>query len=99
MHSLVRNRSARIADGLAIATAVSLPWSTSIPILLIVFLFVALALSLNPPKVWETLVTPAGGLPVALVIHAACGMVWSTVSWRERLGGLDSFFKLLMIPL
>ena len=43
--------------------------------------------------------TPAGGLPVALFALAALGMAWADVSWAERLGGLDLFAKLLMIPI
>ena len=38
-------------------------------------------------------------MPVALFVLAALGMTWADVSWAERFGGLDSFAKLLMIPI
>jgi O-antigen ligase len=34
-----------------------------------------------------------------LVALGVAGMFWADVSWSERLHGIDSFFKLLMIPL
>ena len=42
---------------------------------------------------------PAGYLPVALFVFGVIGMVWADVSLHERWKGLESFIKLLMIPL
>ncbi len=47
----------------------------------------------------EILLTPAGGLPVLLVLLGVAGMAWADVSLSERWGGLGSYFKLLFIPL
>jgi O-antigen ligase len=89
---------ARVADALAIAVAVSLPWSSSATSILVLLLLLALVPVLAFRDVRREVATPAGGLPVALFALAALGTAWSDVSWAERLGGLDSFAKLLMIP-
>jgi O-antigen ligase len=92
-------RLERFADALAIAVAVALPWSSSAVSILILLLLLALVPLLSFRDVRQEVATPAGGLPVALVALAALGMTWADVGWGERLGGLDSFIKLLMIPI
>lgn len=89
----------RLADGLAVATAISLPWSTSATVILVVLWLVALIPALTWPDVRRELLTPAGGLPVLLVALGIAGMLWADVSLYERWKGLDSFLKLLVIPL
>ena len=42
---------------------------------------------------------PAAFLPVALFALAALGMLWADVPFKERIKGIDSFLKLLTIPL
>jgi hypothetical protein len=92
-------RLARLADGLAVAVAVSLPWSTSATSILIVLWLIALIPTLNWADLRRKLVTPAGGLPVLLVLLGVLGMLWADVTWAERWNGLGSFFKLLVVPL
>jgi O-antigen ligase len=87
------------ADWLAVGVAASLPLSTSATgILLVIWLLV-----LIPTLDWESLrrelKMPAGALPVVLVALGVLGMVWADVTWLERWKGLESFLKLLMIPL
>ena len=89
----------RLADGLAIAAAVSLPWSTSASGILIALWVVALLPILDMRLLRRIIVTPAGGLPVLLVLLGASGMLWADVVWAERWDGLVSFLKLLVIPL
>jgi O-antigen ligase len=96
---LDRTRLAKIADGLAVAVAVSLPWSTSATGILLVLLLLALIPTLDWADVRRGLVTAAGGLPVLLVTLGVLGMAWADVTLAERWGGVGSFFKLLMIPL
>src|SRR5262245_1371360 len=96
---VVRRRLARLADSLASAVAVALPWSSSAVSILILLLLLPLVPLLSCRDVRQEVATPAGGLPVALVALAALGMTWADVGWGERLGGLDSFVKLLMIPI
>jgi O-antigen ligase len=94
-----RTRLARLADGLAVAVAVSLPWSTSATGILLVLWALALIPTLNWADIRRELVTPAGGLPVLLFLLGTLGMLWADVPLLERWKGLDSFFKLLVIPL
>lgn len=89
----------RLADGLAVATAISLPWSTSASIVLVVLWLIALIPTLTWAELRRDLLTAAGGLPVLLVVLGIAGMLWADVSLHERWKGLDSFLKLLVIPL
>lgn len=89
----------RHANCLAVATAISLPWSTSATVILMVLWLIALIPTLTWAEVRREVLTPAGGLPVLLVALGVAGMLWADVSLYERWKGLDSFFKLLVIPL
>jgi O-antigen ligase len=94
-----RARLERAADLLAAAVLVSIPWSTTATGILVVLWLIAAVPTLDWAAVRRELWTPAGGLPVLFFLLAAVGMLWADVSWRERLGGLDSFHRLLVIPL
>jgi O-antigen ligase len=89
----------RTADWLAVAVAASLPWSTSATGILIVLWLAAVIPALDWRELKEIMSTSAGGLPVALVLFGALGMLWADVSFAERSGGFTSFAKLLVIPL
>src|ERR1700730_708771 len=89
----------RLADALAAAVLVSLPWSTSATGILVVCWLVILLPTLNVAMVRRELLSAAGGLPVALWLLSLCGMLWADVSLAERLDGFEAFHKLLMIPL
>lgn len=89
----------RAADAAAVAVAVSLPWSTSATSILVVVWLVVLLPTLRLAELRRELVTPAGGLPVLLLLFGVAGMLWADVTLIERWKGLDSFFKLLVIPL
>jgi O-antigen ligase len=89
----------RLADGLVVAVAVSLPWSTSATSILVVLWLLAILPTLEIAALKRTLLTPAGGLPVLLLLLAALGMVWADVAWAERFDGLGAFVKLAVIPL
>lgn len=94
-----RVRLERPADWLAVAVAVSLPWSTSATGILIALWLITVLATLDVASVRRELATAAGGLPVLLWVLAALGMLWADVSWADRLGGLGKFHRLLMIPL
>jgi O-antigen ligase len=94
-----RKRLAQIADWEAVAVAASLPWSTSATSILLVAWLLTVLATLDLATVRREAETAAGGLPVLLWLLAAAGMLWADVSWAERLGGLDGFHRLLMIPL
>ena len=88
-----------MADVLAVAIAVSLPWSTSATAILVGLWFFALVPVLRWDELRREILTPAGGLPVLLVLLGVAGMLWADVTLLERWKGLDSFLKLLAIPL
>jgi O-antigen ligase len=87
------------ADWLAVAVVVSLPWSTSASIILIVLWLVAVLPTLAVTDVRREILTAAGGLPVLLWLFAAIGMLWADVPWAERIDGLGGFHRLFAIPL
>ena len=94
-----RVRVAQLADWLAVAVAVSLPWSTSATAILIALWLVAAVPTMNIEMLRRELASAAGGLPVLLWVLAAVGMLWADVSWSERIYGLGGFHRLLVIPL
>src|SRR6202790_1940027 len=89
----------RAADWLAVAVVLSLPWSTSVSVILIVLWLLAVLPTLAIKDIRRELLTGAGGLPVLLWLLAAIGMLWADVPWPERLDGLGGFHRLLVIPL
>jgi O-antigen ligase len=89
----------RVADWLAVAVVVSLPWSTSVSVILIVLWLLAVLPTLAIADLRRELLTAAGGLPVLLWLLAAIGMLWADVPWAERIDGLGGFHRLLAIPL
>jgi O-antigen ligase len=94
-----RVRLERLADGLIVAVAISLPWSTSATGILLVLWLLALIPTLSWTELRRDLATLAGALPVLLVLLGVLGMLWADVTWIERWKGVESFFKLLVIPL
>jgi O-antigen ligase len=99
MRPIDHARFSAVADWLAVATAASLPWSTSATAILLVLWLLALIPTLDWADVRREVLTPAGGLPVLLVALGVAGMAWADVSWAERWGGVSSFARLLLIPL
>ena len=93
------SRLALIADGLAAAVAVSLPWWTTATGVLIVLWLVALVPTLDAAALQREVMSPAGGLPIVLWGIAALGMLWADAGWSERVAGMAGFHKLLLIPL
>jgi hypothetical protein len=96
--SLDQATRVRVVDWLTVLLAVSLPWSTSATGILSVLWLAAVVFALTRED-RGVLLTPAGALPVLLVVFGVAGMLWADVSLFERLGGVESFLKLLFIPL
>jgi hypothetical protein len=94
-----RSLFVRLADCAAVAVAVALPWSTSAVGIAIAVWLVVLLPTLSAASVKRELATAAGGLPVVLWCLGVIGMLWADVSWHDRFSGLDSFHRLLAIPL
>jgi O-antigen ligase len=93
-----RDALPRIADGLAVAVAASLPWSTSATGILTALWLLAMLPMLNVEALRKEIMSAPGGLPVLLAIFAAAGMAWADVPVGERFHGLESFLRLVMIP-
>jgi O-antigen ligase len=94
-----RSALAAYADWAAVAVGVALPWSTSaVGVAIAVWLVIYLP-SLDGASVKRELATAAGGLPVLLWCLGVIGMFWADVDWYERFAGLNSFHRLLAIPL
>jgi O-antigen ligase len=96
--TLDRQAVQQLADWLAVAVAVSLPWSTTATGILIALWLIAALPTLELGALRRAIESWAGGLPVLLWLLAALGLLWADVSWSERLGGFDSFHRLLVIP-
>jgi O-antigen ligase len=95
----IRKKLATVADIFAVAIVVSLPWSTSATAILIGLWFLTLVPVLRWDELRREILTPAGGLPVLLLLLGVAGMLWADVTLLERWKGLDSFLKLAAIPL
>ena len=96
----------QVADALAMAVVISLPWSTSVTASLIGLWLLSTLPFLRSPWLQKSLsvlryarTTLAGIFPLLLWSIAVLGMLWADVSWLERLRGLAGFHKLLVIPL
>lgn len=97
---LLRTRIERMAEILAGCTAAAVPWSTSITSILAVCWLVALLPTLDFAEIRRSNWPAAALLPIAIVALAVIGLLWAVdVSWKERLGGLTPYAKLLAIPL
>src|SRR5215467_1689696 len=97
--TLDRVRLAALADYLAAAVVISLPWSTSATSILVALWVMAVALTLDGESLQQMGVIPAAALPVALAVLAVAGMLWADAAWPERLSGVGPFVKLLVMPL
>jgi O-antigen ligase len=91
-------KSRRATDYLAIAVAISLPWSTSATSICLALWLFAFLPTFRFAELRRELLTPAGGLPILLVAWAALGMLWADTTWKESFDGLRQFDKLLFIP-
>jgi O-antigen ligase len=94
-----RARLERLADWLAVAVVVTMPWFQSVFQILIVIWLVALIPTLDVASVRRELQSPAGLLPVLFWLLALVGMLWANAPWAERIAGFGGFHKLLIIPL
>jgi hypothetical protein len=86
-------------DLVAVLVAFLLPWSTSgVGIGMLIWL-AALVPTLERRPFLRSLRQPICALPIALVVLAAVGMLWSEAPWSARLPALSPATKLLFLPL
>ena len=93
-----RARLAPLADGFAIATAVTLPWSVTAASIAIVLWLVAVLPTLDWPQLRRSFSIPAGALPALLLFVAIIGIAWSAASPADQWGSIKIFARLLLIP-
>ncbi|HEY0938747.1 MAG TPA: O-antigen ligase family protein [Steroidobacter sp.] len=89
----------RNVDVIAVLTAASLPWSTSATGILGALLFIATLVTVDPRDFLQSLKRPISALPLALVLLAIVGTLWSDAAWGARLYAISPTAKLLMLPL
>ena len=87
-----------LADALAIAAAMALPWSTSVTSILIAVWLIACLPTLDLARLRQECTTPTGGLSCLLWALCALGVLWADAPWADRLVALGKFHKLLLIP-
>jgi O-antigen ligase len=97
--SLARERLSIIADNLAAAVVITLPWSTSAVTIVGWIWLLAVVPTLDRELFLRTLTEPAVALPLGLFGLGLLGIFWANVSWLDAYYGFDSFPKLLAIPL
>src|SRR5258708_9091143 len=78
--TLDRVRLAALADYLAAAVVISLPWSTSATSILVPLWVMAVAVTLDGGSLRQVGVMTAAALPIALVVLAPAGILWADVA-------------------
>ncbi len=86
------------ADGFAVLTAFSLPWSTSAVAIFALCWLGTLAWVLDYRAYLDSLKLPICALPIALFVLAAVGTLWSDASWSARLYAVGPTAKFLVLP-
>jgi O-antigen ligase len=89
----------KTSDIVAVLLALSLPWSTS----LVGIFGVVFVLTVAPTIDWRAFAVllrrPICVFPIALVVLAILGMLWSDAPWSARLYALSPLTKFLVLPL
>jgi len=94
-----RLRSLKAADTIAVLTGVALPWSTSATAILVAAGAVVLLCTLDPSDARRAVSTPAGAFPLALLVLAILGVLWSESALPGTLQGVRPYLKMLALPL
>lgn len=88
----------RNADLIAVLVAILLPWSTSGVSIGVVLWLAAVATVLELRPFLRSLRRPICALPIALVVLAVLGTLWSDAAWGARLQAVGPATKLLVLP-
>ena len=94
-----RAQLARAADWLAVAVAVSLPWSTSLAGILIGVWWATVIPTLDLRSLRWAVALPAAAIPMLLFAYGVIGMAWGGASFEDQWGSIKPTFRLLAIPL
>lgn len=96
---LDRARFAQAADGLAVAVAVSFPWSTSLSGILIGVWCFCLIPTLDLRSLRWAVAVPAAAIPLALFAYGVIGMAWGGSSFEDQWGSIKPTLRFLAFPL
>jgi len=94
-----RARLVRVADWLAVAVAVSLPWSTSLSGILIGLWWLAVIPTLDLRSLRWAIALPAAAIPLLLFAYGVIGMAWGGASFEDQWGSIKPTLRFLAIPL
>jgi O-antigen ligase len=94
-----RARLAQAADGLAVAVAVSFPWSTSLSGILIGLWCVVVIPTLDLRSLRWAVALPAVAIPLLLFVYGVIGMAWGGASFEDQWGSIKPTLRFLAIPL
>jgi O-antigen ligase len=85
-------------DLFAILTAASLPWSTSLAGIFNALMLLCMVPFLDVPAFLQSLKRPVCAAPIALVLLALVGTLWSDAPWGARFYAVNPTVKLLVLP-
>lgn len=85
-------------DIFAVLTAASLPWSTSLAGIFNALMLLCMVPFLDLRAFLQSLKRPICVAPIALVVLALAGTLWSDASWGARLYAVNPTVKLLVLP-
>ncbi|MBR0780641.1 O-antigen ligase family protein [Bradyrhizobium iriomotense] len=85
-------------DWFAILTAASLPWSTSLAGIFNALTLLCMVPFLDVRAFLQSLKRPICAAPIALVLLALVGTLWSDAAWGARFYAVNPTVKLLVLP-
>ncbi|RXG94466.1 O-antigen ligase family protein [Bradyrhizobium zhanjiangense] len=85
-------------DIFAVLTAASLPWSTSLAGIFNALMLLCMVPFLDVRVFLQSLKRPICVAPIALVVLALLGTLWSDAPWGARLYAVNPTVKLLVLP-
>jgi len=96
---LDRAHFAQAADWMAVAVAVSLPWSTSLSGILIGVWCLCVIPTLDLRSLRWAVAVPAAAIPLALFLYGVIGMAWGGASFEDQWGSIKPTLRFLAFPL
>lgn len=85
-------------DIFAVLTAASLPWSTSLAGIFNALMLLCMVPFLDVGAFLQSLKRPICAAPIALVLLALAGTLWSDAAWGARFYAVNPTVKLLVLP-
>ncbi|RXH24394.1 ligase [Bradyrhizobium nanningense] len=85
-------------DIFAVLTAASLPWSTSLAGIFNALMLLCMVPFLDVRDFLQSLKRPICAAPIALVLLALVGTLWSDATWGARFYAVNPTVKLLVLP-